>query len=134
MKVTVVLSAPEHHKTSHMPYALRRMYFGQDGLSRLIDMSGYPNNGGQHTCTISGERTDIIAWLDLFLEEYPDTKPEIDTLKKHIRHEFIKSPSGHCRIVLADFTRQHVHNGKFISRRWFWHEGCEPEHLGDNNV
>lgn len=130
MKVTVVLSAPEHHKTSHMPFALRQMYYGGDTLTRLIDMSGYPNNGGQHTCTISGDRADVVAWLDLFLEEYPDAKPEIDIIKRAIRREFINSPLTHrLRINLSDFTRQHVYKGQFISRKWFWHPACEPDHV-----
>lgn len=130
MEVVLDLSVPEHHKTSHMPYAMRQMYYGNGMLSRLISMHGYPNNGGQHTCTINGDRADVVAWLDLFLEEYPDTKPEIDIIKRTIRREFINSPLTHClRIKLADFTRQHVYKGQFISRKWFWHPACEPDYV-----
>lgn len=132
MEVILNLSTPEHHKTSHMPYAIRQMYYGNDMLSRLITMNGYPNNGGQHTCTISGDRADVVAWLDLFLEEYPDAKPEIDIVKRTIRREFINSPLTHClRIKLSDFTRQHVYKGQFVSRKWFWHEQDEPDYVDE---
>lgn len=130
MEVTVVLSVPEHHKTSHMPYAIRQMHYGNDNLSGMISMSGYPNNGGQHTCTIWGDRADVVAWLDLFLEEYPDTKPEIDIIKRTIRREFINSPLTHrLKVDLREFTRQHVYKGQFISRKWFWHPKCEPDYV-----
>lgn len=132
MKVTVALTAPEHHKTSHMPTALRQMYYqsGYDELCSLIDMTGYPHNGGSHSCAISGERADVVGWLDLFLEAFPDTKPEIDIIKRTIRREFVNSPlTHHLRIDLSDFTRQHVYKGQFISRKWFWHEECEPDYV-----
>lgn len=130
MEVTVILTVPGHHKTSHMPHAIRQLHYGNDNLSGLISMSGYPNNGGQHTCTIWGKRPDVVAWLDLFLEEYPDTKPEIDIIKRTIRREFINSPSTRrLKVDLREFTRQHVYKGQFISRKWFWHPACEPDYV-----
>lgn len=130
MEVTLELTAPEQHKTSHMPYALRQLHYHNDELSRIINMQGCPNTGGRHTCTVRGERADVVAWLDLFLEEYPDTKPEIDIIKRTIRREFINSPLTHnLKIKLSDLTRQHVYKGQFISRPWFWHEQNEPDYV-----
>lgn len=121
MEVTLNLSAPEHHDTSHMPRALRNLFYYKDDLCRAIDLYGRPNTGGQHRCTVVGKRADVVAWLDLFLEEFPDTKPEIDTVKRHIRQSFIRNPDGKTlHVTLADFTRQHVYQGGFISAPWFW--------------
>lgn len=130
MDVTVVLTVPEHHKTSHIPHAICHMHYYNDTLPHLINMHGCPHHGGQHTCTINGKRADVTAWLDLFLEEYPNTKPEIDIIKLTIRREFINSPLTHrLKINLSEFTRQHVYKGQSISRKWFWHPACEPDYV-----
>lgn len=132
MNVIVELTSPEHHASSAMPAALRDLYYHHDGLTRMIKHYGCPNTGGQHTCTISGERADVVAWLDLFLEEHPKTKPEIDIIKRTIRREFVNSPlTNRLHVKLGRFNRQHAHNGSLISRPWFWHESHEPDYIND---
>lgn len=45
--ITVDLSSPVH-SDSAMSEALYRLYYGNSGLDRLIEMRGYPHNGGYH--------------------------------------------------------------------------------------
>lgn len=133
--VYVELSAPQQHATSAMPKALHDLYYGGkvgDELLKLIQFNGYPHHGGSHALTIIGERYDTVAWLDLFLEHYPETKPEIDVIKKEIRKIFLRDPSkSRVFIKLQDFTRQHGYKGDLITRRWFWHEQDEPDYVGE---
>lgn len=130
MNVIVELTAPCHYSTSAMPKVLHDLYYHRDGLLSMINHHGCPHNGGQHTCTVSGERADVVAWLDLFLEQYPEVQPEIDVIKRTIRREFINSPlTTRLHIKLGRFNRQHAHKGSLISRPWFWHESHEPDYI-----
>ena len=130
--VYVDLSAPESHASSAMPKALRDLYYSGkrgDTLLSLIESTGYPHNGGSHTLKVFGKRYDVVAWLDLFLDQYPDTKPEIDIIKKTIRTRFLHEPDGRLfQIKLGSFTRQFGYKGEIITRKWFWWEGCEPDY------
>lgn len=130
--IYIDLSAPESHATSAMPKALRDIYYSGkrgDTLLGLIESTGYPLRGGTHALKVFGKRPDVVAWLDLFLEHYPDTKPEIDIIKKEIRKIFIHEPDRRLvQIKLSQFTRQHGYNGQLITRKWFWTEHHEPDY------
>jgi hypothetical protein len=128
MKVHLNLTSPEQHYKSAMPKALRDLHYGRSGLISLIDHTGCPNNGGQHTLTVSGERQEVVAWLDLFLEQYPETKPEVDILKRNIRREFINSPlTNSLKITLSKFMQQHSYEGTLVSKPWFWAQHWEEK-------
>ncbi|UQT02741.1 hypothetical protein YUBABA_00900 [Serratia phage vB_SmaM-Yubaba] len=126
MKVTVDMSAPEQHPTSLMPKALRAFWYFKEGseLRKLINYTGCPNTGCQHTLRIWGERTDVIAWLDLFQETYPDTAPEILIIKNKIRmgvvHNKGVKEDGSIFVDLKAVTRQVGYNGEILTRPYFW--------------
>lgn len=130
--VYIQLSSPQQHPTSAMPKALHDLYYGgevENDLLRLIQFTGYPHNGGSHTFTVFGERYDAVAWLDLFLERFPETKPEIEIIKKEIRKVFLHEPSKRILYIkLSEFKRQHGYNGQLITRKWFWTEHHEPDY------
>lgn len=125
MEITVELTAPEQHPTSAMPKALRTFWYssGGDDLRKLINYSGCPNTGCQHTLRIWGKRVDVLAWLDLFEESYPGVEKEIAMVKREIHKSFVQTGAGStkpARIKLANITRQVGYNGELITRRWFW--------------
>lgn len=129
MNFRIDLSSPEHHERSGMPKALRDMYYGNDTIRTLIKSAGSPHNGGQHTLTIWGERREVIAWLDLFNEEYNNVQQEIAIIKNEIRKAFVRQPDalGLQVIVLREIKRQLPYNGTLESRPWFWSPSWEED-------
>lgn len=133
MQVYLNLDVPEHHATSHMPRAIRDLYYGakNDDLLSLIKSYGCPHSGGQHKLHFTDERKNVVAWLDLFLERFPNTEPEIKQLKKFIHNAFVYktgcNSDGDLRLELKCLTRQHGYNGKIIMRPWFWFPEDELE-------
>lgn len=85
MKYFVDLSSPVHSNDG-MSKALYRLYYGNSGLDDLIEMTGYPHNGGEHTCIISGSKEDIIAWLDMLESTYYGIELEIKWIKREIEN------------------------------------------------
>lgn len=126
MQVYLNLDVPEHHGSSAMPRAIRDLYYSyrNDGLLNLIKSYGCPHSGGQHKLHFTGERKDVVAWLDLFLETFPQTKPEVDAIKKRIHNAFVYktgcNSEGDLRLELKAMLRQHGYNGEIILRPWFW--------------
>jgi hypothetical protein len=61
------LSAAEQTPLGHI---LRRMYFYTD-ITDLFrgSITGYPHNGGRHTCHFSGSKEDALVFLELLQEE-----------------------------------------------------------------
>lgn len=135
MKVIVDLSAPEQHPKSAMPKILRQFWYS-DGKSKdlrsLIDYGGCPNTGCWHKFWIKGDRADVVAWLDLFQDMYPDSAPEIMIVKKNIHTAFVHgkgvNQAGNLNITLSTITRQLPYKGELINRPWFWTESWEEEH------
>lgn len=127
MEVFLNLDVPEHHHSSAMPRAIRELYYAHrnDGLLSLVNSYGCPHSGGQHKFRFNGERKDVVAWLDLFLDQFPQTKPEIDAIKKRIHNAFVYKTGcdskGNLHLDLKTLTRQHGYNGEIILRPWFWH-------------
>lgn len=133
MQVYLNLDVPEHHERSAMPRAIRELYYSHrnDGLLNLIKSYGCPHSGGQHKLHFTAERADVVAWLDLFLETFPGTKPEVDMLKKRIHNAFVYktgcNSEGNLRLELASQVRQHGYLGEIIMRPWFWTSEWEEE-------
>lgn len=66
----VDLSAAQHIPFGKM---LNHLYYSnQSLLEQAPGRSGYPHNGGEHTLTLSGDKGDIISFLDLITEKYPN--------------------------------------------------------------
>lgn len=82
--ITVDLSSPVH-SDSAMSKALYRLYYGNSGLDKLIEMSGYPHNGGYHTCVIKGEIEDVKDWLEMFSETYYGINADIQWIKEQLK-------------------------------------------------
>lgn len=82
--ITVDLSSPIHSDLA-MSEALYRLYYGNSGLDELIDMSGYPHNGGYHTCIIRGTLQDVLDWLEMFNETYYGINPDIQWIKEQLK-------------------------------------------------
>lgn len=120
MKVRVVLSSPEQHPISAMPKALRNILYFNDDLLSLIDWNGCPNSGCEHKLAVSGERRDVIGWLDLFLEAYPDTKPEIHAIKLMIKQKFINDPDRQITVTLRNLNKFHDSDNGIVEKHWFW--------------
>lgn len=126
MQVTLNLDTPEHHPTSAMPRAIRELWYQprREGLLALISSYGCPHTGGQHKFHFTAERADVVAWLDLFQEAFPNTAPEIMVLKRRIHlavvHGTNTNSSGDLRLELKAIERQFGYNGEVITRPWFW--------------
>lgn len=130
MKVIVKLDSPQTHERSHMGSVLNKMLYGRDDLLGMINYTGCPHNGGQHTLTVRGERCDVVAWLDLFQEAYPDIAPETMIIKSRIRTEFLRNVKDEDHVIRIDLNkieRQLPHNGELVSRPWFWTPKWEEE-------
>ncbi|QDH47168.1 hypothetical protein PQC06_gp093 [Aeromonas phage LAh10] len=85
--VQVRLDAPQDSRTGYM---LNNMLYSNTDLTELApDFRGCPHNGGEHTCTVTGTRQEVITWLDLVVEEYPDWEYAATKIKGHIRKEFL---------------------------------------------
>lgn len=130
MKVTVVLTSPIYHHHSAMPKALHDLYYlGNDSGSLLkmgLETSGSPHHGGEHTLSVWGQHDDVLAWLDLFKEQYPDTELEIAILKNRIETYLKHHPQATTfRIVLKDIIRQYSYKGDIIARAWYWNPEWE---------
>lgn len=85
-KVLVQLSAPER---TELGKVLFRLYYtsGRTLLDLAPGQSGYPHNGGEHTLFLEGERKDILAWLELFIEQYPVIRKPVAWLFQDICSE-----------------------------------------------
>lgn len=116
----LILTSPEQHPSSKMPAALRHLLYSNDELLSLIDFSGCPNSGCEHTLSISGERRDILGWLDLFVDAYPGVRDEAQAIKKAIRAKFLNDPDCNFSIKLKDIQRGVLLEGKIVRRPWFW--------------
>lgn len=124
MKVLVNLSSPEQHPTSWMPKAMRELWYRNNGLLDLIEPHGCPNNGCEHTFYFSGERADVVAWLDLFVDAYPLVLPDIHVIKERIHKAFVYGTdcavNGNFKIKLKSIMREVEYNGETLTRPWFW--------------
>ena len=123
MRVICNLSCPHEHPTSAIPAALNDIHSKNDpeGLLKLLDAGNLVNSVDGFVCIMGSERADVVAWLDLLQDFYPDIEPEVKTLKRHIRSEFIRSPlTNTFGVRLKDINRQHGYDGKLIQRGWFW--------------
>lgn len=123
-KLRVILDTPEHHETSGMPKAVRHLWYNNSSLANMIAHNGCPNTGGQHKLHVEGEAHEVIAWLDLFVEAYPATMPEIMMVKKEIRAKRMDAmgSEGNGTIVvnLNKIQRMFSENGEVVSKPWFW--------------
>ncbi|AEV89655.1 hypothetical protein OBP_218 [Pseudomonas phage OBP] len=126
MNVTLYLDTPEHHPTSKMPRAIRELWYSnrREGLLSLVEGYGCPHSGCEHRFHFTAPRADVVAWLDLFVEEFPDCSPEVAILKSKIRIGFVQGigvdSRGNMRLVLKTIQRQVGYNGELLSRPWFW--------------
>lgn len=130
MKVIVKLDSPQTHERSHMGTVLNKILYSRDDLLSMINYTGCPHNGGQHTLTVRGDRGDVVAWLDLFQEAYPDIAPEAMIIKSRIRTEFLRNVKDEDHVIRIDLNkieRQLPHNGELVSRPWFWTPKWEEE-------
>ena len=89
--VSIKLDAPQTTRTG---YVLNKILYGEmHGCQDLFDLApnpvGCPHHGGEHTLTIRGTRQDVVAWLDLVVVEFPDWEFPANTIKGHLRKEFL---------------------------------------------
>ena len=78
----VNLSMPQHTRFGH---ALLHFWYGpksEEMRGLVISMTGYPHNGGEHTLNVSAHPKDVIAWVELFRDEFPYVDEEIQHLLK----------------------------------------------------
>ena len=87
--VLVELDAPQTSRTGHMLNDL--LYKNQDLVEMAPGFSGKPHSGGIHRCFVSGNRVEVIAWLDLVVSEYPDWETAALRVKGEIRKLFLKA-------------------------------------------
>ena len=120
MRVRLDLTSPEHHDNSAMPKVLREMLYGDHPLLEMIEWTGCPNTGCEHKLIVSGERSEVVAWLDLLKESFPQISEEMNPIKRKIHLEFIKNPSSTLRVSLKEQTRLVNIEGDVVSKPWFW--------------
>lgn len=121
VKIVVDLTSPEHSQNSKMGEALHSLFYHSknEDLLDTIDHVGCPNSGGSHNLVISGSRPDVMTWLELFLEQFPDIEPEIKEIRRLIMKESLGAFNFY-KVNLKDIKREFKHKGKTISRPWFW--------------
>lgn len=99
MKVNLSLTAAERHPFGRL---LNHLYYSNEDLVDIApDRSGFPHNGGEHTLRIVGDHGDVIAWLDLFLGNYPTSRDYIYEIKKQIRSKLLEG-SVSINIILKN--------------------------------
>lgn len=81
MLLTLDLSSPEQ---SVMGKAIEHYHYHENPLHGILNTKGFPHNGGSHTLSVTGNKKDLLSWLDLFLENYPSTSQEINALKEEL--------------------------------------------------
>lgn len=97
--IIVDLSASEG---SDMGRVLSRLLYGNQELLDLIPgWSGCPHDGGTHKLTIKGDRQDILAWLELLIEAYPDSPSRLSWLYQDIISKKEKRFTRDCILSLA---------------------------------
>lgn len=82
--VTVDLSMPQ---LSRFGRTLHKVYYGKghELLEIGIMHHGYPHNGGAHSLSISHSNpANIMAFLELYKEYYPEVTEEIDLMLKQL--------------------------------------------------
>ncbi|ASU03496.1 hypothetical protein RISINGSUN_174 [Erwinia phage vB_EamM_RisingSun] len=80
----VNLSMPQQTRFGH---ALLHFWYGsksEEMRGLVISMTGYPHNGGEHSLTIGANPKDVIAWVQLFRDEFPYVDEEIQLLLKEL--------------------------------------------------
>lgn len=105
---TVVLSAPQD---SLMGRVILEMYMNSkyDALVELApNRNGYQYNGGQHTLSISGTVEDVMTWLALFKEAFPECWREYNAIYKSLTHK--------DRVILGTLKRDELRE---CSGMWF---------------
>ena len=86
----VDLSMGEHTRFGRALMSFWYGGFSDDMKGLVLTMSGYPHNGGRHTLTISDHTPEVLGWLELFEEQYPFVKEELDILREYIK----ENPTG----------------------------------------
>lgn len=85
--------------------ALYRFWYFSKLRELAPNLSGYPHNGGEHSTRISGSEEDCRAFLELFVEQFPTTKPVIDRLIQ----ELDSTPA--TRFILKRIARVEIEAG-----------------------
>lgn len=66
-------------------------YCNRDLVEMAPNRQGYPNNGGQHSFTISSEdKAELVSFLELYGDAYPRVKDEIVCIIKHFTDPELK--------------------------------------------
>lgn len=125
MRVFLSLTCPEHHTNSGFPKAIRQLIYRQEHDELLTLAPGRhcsPHSGGQHRLTIHGERSDVVAWLDLLLETFGrDVEEEVKVLKRRIRVFFLHNAGNPTYdIKLSEQERLFCVDGNLVMKPWFW--------------
>jgi hypothetical protein len=77
---------------------LFRMYYYTDITDLLRgSLSGYPHNGGRHTCHFSGSKKDALVFLELLQEELSAW------------FDIKKDSAEHCVLSELSFVAQELH-------------------------
>ena len=86
-------------------------------------LTGCPHNGGEHTCSITGEYDDLIAFLELYVDAYPEIAREIGLLRLVLRPNTDKpiKLKRQCHEAAEYLLWRYHHPGRFFG-----------DHEGDN--
>lgn len=128
MKFRINMTSPERHSNSKMPDTLRHLLYGNKDLLDIIEWTGCPNTGCEHSFTIEGERADVTAWLQLFKDQYPRVSDEVFALLRAIHLAFVKDADKDVTTIhLKKIERSFIYNARTITRPWYWTESWEKE-------
>lgn len=90
----VSFSIGKESKTSKMPEVIESFLKTRNPLQYAINCSGNNNYISGPTLAISGFGSDIVAWLELFKEEFPQVTKEIDYLISQVTSEELQHIPG----------------------------------------
>lgn len=125
VEVRVDLTAPQNSMTGRVLHRL--LYNNQDLYDMAPNAGGCPHNGGEHSFYLTGPRLEVIAWLDLFKDIYPTTAVMVDTVKGHIRKQFIdgdwrKYNRINVKLKTLERLERKEHQDQPVSVKWFHSE------------
>lgn len=77
--VTVDLTMGKMTRFGHTLYDF--WYRNEDLQDLAPGLTGWPHDGGEHACSITGSYDELVAFLELYVEAYPEIEREIGLLR-----------------------------------------------------
>jgi hypothetical protein len=91
------------NQESPVGIALYRFFYGNPALRDMAPgKCGYPHNGGEHSLSIKGDSDECAAFIELFVETYPQTQPYMQYVLDEIAKGSPRIDICMCPEIAAD--------------------------------